>query len=273
MINILIMEQTDDYVEVTSEKLHSENQSLLDEEDPQAENINNFLTAVMMGNSEELQKFFVDTDDHNNEKTTRLLNTQDNLGKTALHLASQLGHCEIITMLVKLGANVNMKTVRGYTPLHCAAAWGKLESIKTLVELGADIQEKTFRGEKAQDIAHRYSKTDCAEYLDWAEAKLMLELYISNIQETVADPTRLQAKLTKQEKTACLNACRVKSDWLQSSQNVPAQEFMQQKEQLEMTLESIFSKILTACSMEPVADPVLHTPIGRVSANFKPTLN
>lgn len=52
--------------------------------------------------------------------------------------------------------------------MHCAAAWGHLEVLKTLVELGGDILLLNFRGEKACDIAARYNKTDCADFLQWA---------------------------------------------------------------------------------------------------------
>lgn len=56
----------------------------------------------------------------------------------------------------------------GYSPLHYAALWGQLDTLVTLVELGADIEARNFRGERAKEVASRYSKTDCIDYLSWA---------------------------------------------------------------------------------------------------------
>ncbi|XP_067846901.1 ankyrin repeat domain-containing protein 45 [Heptranchias perlo] len=222
-----------------------DNEDTAETEDLELENVNNFLTSVLTGDTENLHKCFEGLDDPNHEKANRLLNIHDDVGRNALHIASMLGHCEVIKELVAQGANVNEKTSRGYTPLHCGAAWGKLDSLKTLVELGASVQESSFRNEKARDIANRYSKTDCTEFLDWAEVKLVLELYINNIQETVADLEKVQGKLTKHDKTIFANACRAKSDWLHSAQNASVQEFQEQKKLLEVTVEPIMTKLTT----------------------------
>lgn len=55
--------------------------------------------------------------------------------------------------------------------MHYSAMWGQLDTLKTLVELKADFQAISFRGEKAVDVARRYHKLDCAEYLAWAGRK------------------------------------------------------------------------------------------------------
>ncbi|XP_043555893.1 ankyrin repeat domain-containing protein 45 isoform X2 [Chiloscyllium plagiosum] len=214
-------------------------------EDLELENKNNFLTSVLTGDTESLRKCFELVDDPTLEIANRWLNICDDFGRNALFAASMLGHHEVINELVTRGANVNEKTNRGYTPLHCAAAWGKIDSLKTLVAFGANVQETNFRGEKARDIANRYSNGDCIEFLEWAEAKLILELYITNIQETVADLEKSQGKLSKQDKTAFTNACRAKSEWLNSAQNATTQDFEEQKKNLEMTLEPFIVKLRT----------------------------
>ncbi|XP_078417637.1 ankyrin repeat domain-containing protein 45 isoform X1 [Cetorhinus maximus] len=220
-----------------------DNDDTADNEDLEIENENNFLTSVLTGDIENLRKCFELIDDPNHEIANGWLNIHDDFSRNALFAASMLGHQQVITELVTRGADVNEKTSRGYTPLHCAAAWGKLESLKTLVDLGANVEEANFRGEKARDIANRYSKSDCVEFLDWAEGKLILELYINNIQEIVADFEKTQGKLAKHDKAAFTNACRAKSEWLNSAQNVSIQEFEEQKKQLEVTLEPIMAKL------------------------------
>ena len=54
----------------------------------------------------------------------------------------------------------------GYTALHLCVAWGYLECAEVLVSLGADPQLKTRHGESAIDLALRYNRTDCANYLN-----------------------------------------------------------------------------------------------------------
>lgn len=104
--------------------------------------------------------------------------------------------------------------------------WGQLDTLKTLVELNADFQAVNFRGEKAVDVARRYDKLDCAEYLAWAgekvkhfstesnlvmikadddfflltEAKQSLQALIQDVRDIIADPEKVQGKLNKEDK-------------------------------------------------------------------------
>lgn len=108
--------------------------------------------------------------------------------------------------------------------------WGQLDTLKTLVELNADFQANNFRGEKAVDVARRYDKLDCAEYLAWAgekmkhfriyiyiylsqilwwlmhifliltEAKQNLQAFIQDVRAIVADQEKVQGKLNKEDK-------------------------------------------------------------------------
>ncbi|XP_069793756.1 ankyrin repeat domain-containing protein 45 isoform X2 [Narcine bancroftii] len=208
-----------------NEVINPDNHDSANFEDLELESRNNFLSSVLTGDAEKLRKCFADADDPNHEKANEWLMIRDDIGRNALFTAAILGHCEVIQELVTQGASVNEKTNRGYTPLHCAAAWGKLESLKTLVGLGANVQTNNFRDEKARDVAKRYSMVDCIEFLDWAESKMILELYIHNIQETVSDLEKSQGKLSKQDRNASI------------------EEFEEQKKQLEMTVDPIITKL------------------------------
>lgn len=87
----------------------------------------------------------------------------------------------------------------GYSPLHCSAMWGQLDTLKTLVELNADFQATNFRGEKAVDVARRYDKLDCVEYLAWAGEKRKnfrtQNLFVINLEDFFS-PNRGQTKFT-----------------------------------------------------------------------------
>lgn len=67
--------------------------------------------------------------------------------------------------------------------MHSSAMWGQLDTLKTLVELNADLQATNFLGEKAVDVARRYCKPDCEEYLAWAgeNKKQLGYLQLSNL--------------------------------------------------------------------------------------------
>ncbi|CAH2311847.1 ankyrin repeat domain-containing 45 isoform X1 [Pelobates cultripes] len=180
-----------------------------------------------------------------NEQASQWLLEQDMLGRNALFFACIAGHDEIVKELVKNGANVKQKTARGYSPLHCSAAWGQLEVLKALVDLGSDIMAVNFLGEKACDIASRYNKTECSDFLTWAEAKLSLKAYILLIQQTMADPEKIPGKLRKDQKLQINSACKTKSEWLEYTKNPSTQDFMEQKQQLEATVQGIFAKLNT----------------------------
>jgi ankyrin repeat protein len=71
-------------------------------------------------------------------------------GKTALHEAAKGGNAEIVRLLIKRGAHLNIIDEKGDTPLHCAAAGYKHDQsglvIAILVKAGADIDIKNREG-------------------------------------------------------------------------------------------------------------------------------
>ncbi|XP_069593603.1 ankyrin repeat domain-containing protein 45 [Ranitomeya imitator] len=206
---------------------------------------NPVLRCALEGNVPALQSIFEDSADNHHEQCNTFLVEEDLLGRNPLSLACVLGRTEVVRELAKYGANVNHKTARGYSALHCAAAWGRLDVLKALVDLGGDISLLNFRGEKAGEIASRYNKTDCVDFLKWAEARLALKAYISFIQQTIADPEKVHGKLNKEDKNQAINACKSKNEWLQNAKNPTTQDFVDQKQQLENAAQIIFTKINT----------------------------
>lgn len=77
------------------------------------------------------------------------INQETNDGATALHLAAQYGHLDVLKCLVnELGADVNKAAVNGITPLYTAAQNGHLALVVFLVnELGArlDINKESLQ--------------------------------------------------------------------------------------------------------------------------------
>ncbi|KAE8610713.1 hypothetical protein XENTR_v10012216 [Xenopus tropicalis] len=209
-----------------------------------APTINTVLECTLKDDLQALKLLFEDPSEP--EKVTHLLLKKDFMGRNVLFPACILGRCEVVKELIKYGASVNSLTSRGYSPLHCAAAWGQLDMLKTLVEMGADIKACNFCNEKAYEIAIRYNKTECADFLAWAEAKLELKIYISFVHQSITDLEKLQGKLNKEYKNQTMAACKSKNEWLEHTKNPTTHDFVEQKLQLEAIMQTIFSKLKTS---------------------------
>ena len=71
----------------------------------------------------------------------------DRDGNTPLIYASDCGHLEVVRYLLDQGADRDAVDYEGYTPLHCAAQQGHLETAKLLMVYGADLNMRTLRGQ------------------------------------------------------------------------------------------------------------------------------
>ncbi|XP_006867161.1 PREDICTED: ankyrin repeat domain-containing protein 45 [Chrysochloris asiatica] len=213
------------------------------EEPEEAGAVNPLLQPALTGNVEGLQKIFEDPENPHHEQAKQLLLEEDIVGRNLLYAACMAGQSDVIRALAKYGVNLNEKTTRGYTLLHCAAAWGRLETLKALVELDVDIEARNFREETAQDIATRYSQSDCVEFLYWADARLTLRKYIAKVSATITDLEKGPGKLLKEDKNIILNACRTKSEWLETHLEASVNELLEQKQQLEDIVTPIVTKI------------------------------
>lgn len=72
--------------------------------------------------------------------------------------------CEVFILISRLISY----WITGYTALHRAASWGHPDCLKVMVLNGADLQIYNTHGERAREIAARYHKDSCVEYLDRA---------------------------------------------------------------------------------------------------------
>lgn len=76
------------------------------------------------------------------------INTTGTLDETALHVAARCGAEEAVALLIKSGADVDMRNQRKITPLHIAAANGRHRIVELLLKGRAD-----------PDICDTYGKT------------------------------------------------------------------------------------------------------------------
>uniref|UniRef100_A0A1B6LPG5 Uncharacterized protein n=1 Tax=Graphocephala atropunctata TaxID=36148 RepID=A0A1B6LPG5_9HEMI len=82
------------------------------------------------------------------------VDARDNAGYTALHYAVRKGNTSMCKLLLAAGASVNVTTKAGLaTPLHRAAMEGHMDVISLLLKSGADPLAKDAEGRTAADRA------------------------------------------------------------------------------------------------------------------------
>lgn len=81
--------------------------------------------------------------------------TANQMGQTAIHIASLWGHVETIKVLLRLGSDANVENVRGSTPLHFAAGAkdNAIEACQVLLDAGADPEVADMAGRKPFELA------------------------------------------------------------------------------------------------------------------------
>lgn len=201
------------------------------------------LRCVLKNDVERFTKCFEDEEDPFKELINDQINERDDEGKSPLDIASILGRLEMLKELLTRGADVHNTTGTGYSSLHFAAAWGKISCLKSLVDSGGDIQLKTRHGERPRETAVRYSQTECVDFLDWAEAKQTLTKVITSLQETMADPEKVQGRLSREEKNSTLNLIKEKLEWVEAATEATTQDFITQRIEFEETVAPILQKL------------------------------
>jgi ankyrin repeat protein len=79
----------------------------------------------------------------NLDRVQSLLSARVNLDLdrgAAIGNAAAAGHTQVVDLLIRAGANVNLSNNAGFTPIASAAHAGYLEIVRLLIEAGADIQ-------------------------------------------------------------------------------------------------------------------------------------
>ena len=81
------------------------------------------------------------------------VNTGNKKGQTPLYWAIERGHLDLVKQLLSNGADGNMDTVNGWTPLHVAADHGNDEAVDLLLGSGAEVNAKIKGPENPEDTA------------------------------------------------------------------------------------------------------------------------
>lgn len=93
------------------------------------------------------------------------VNSKDDRGRTALHIASFYGHVTIVDFLLVVDANPNESDSDGLTPLHYAATRGHQNSVLLLLHANANPRALDNRGNSPLHLAVDHGHEACAKAL------------------------------------------------------------------------------------------------------------
>lgn len=80
-------------------------------------------------------------------------------GHSALHHAAATNNTRGVTLLLRYGANIDVRDYIDATPLHVAARHGHLELLHLLLHRGADATAKDCGGWTPADYLRHYTRT------------------------------------------------------------------------------------------------------------------
>jgi len=96
---------------------------------------------------------------------TGSLDVVDKFGRTPLMYSSLGDHTECAELLIKFGADVNMKDLLGRTSLLWAAHKGNFSCLKLLLSRGADWKEKDNEGQTSLHLCISHKCSKCSSFL------------------------------------------------------------------------------------------------------------
>ena len=80
------------------------------------------------------------------------LTDKDQNGSTLMHRCCKDGNLRLLTVLIELGLDVNVKGENKMTPLHVAAMQNHLQIVNLLLNSCADVFAKDFEGSRPSDL-------------------------------------------------------------------------------------------------------------------------
>lgn len=117
------------------------------------------------------------------------VDTQNSFGSTALMLAAQNGHHDIVELLLKRGANTDTQDNNGITALMLAVDLGHHDIVDLLLKQKANVNKRNSGGISALDVAIRNNNPEMVEYLlgHGARGSLITRQLLPNASQEVKE--------------------------------------------------------------------------------------
>lgn len=117
------------------------------------------ISECIFGNLHSIQQYL-----STSVETELFLHGRNDTGNTILIMASAEWNHEMVSLLLKHGADVNATNNDGRSALMEAALWGRIESVRALLEGYADKQVQDTQGRRAIDLARSTRKNEEERY-------------------------------------------------------------------------------------------------------------
>lgn len=98
-------------------------------------------------------------------KIQDMINFQDSLGNTCLHVAAEEGNTKIVDLLLKSKIDLNIANKNNSTALHLSVKNGFFDISKMLVEKGASISETDIEKNNCIHLCSQIGHTELLKYL------------------------------------------------------------------------------------------------------------
>lgn len=183
------------------------------------------------------------------------VNRQKASGPTALHAAAAYGFVDLVDLLIKRGADVNLFTKGGNaSPLMFAAQQNHIEIIRRLLAAGAKIEQKDSTGDTAISIAQKKAAKDekykpMVELLGVHYIYKILKDYREQYNGSNSVIPELLKDLTEYAKLMKSDASRANPEYLAKAKGV----FATHKETTQMIMER-YRKIANTLADEYILD-------------------
>ena len=122
------------------------------------------------------------------------LNSRDDRGLTALHVASLHGQVAVVDFLLEHGANVNDIDADGIAPLHCASARGHQNTLLLLLHVDADLNLADTRGNTPLHLAADHGHEGCVKALLYFAEQIRLIINVNAANFTGDTPLHHASK-------------------------------------------------------------------------------
>jgi ankyrin repeat protein len=139
-------------------------------------------------------------------QSPELIDAQSKQGYSALHYAARYGRVDMLHLLLKWGANLELENNNGQSPLHIAASYNQIKPLNVLLAKGACPNKLDNEDKSPLYVAIASGSLDCAYALLAQGADPYLYCAGWNALHTAAWHGQLKFIKQLQRQGMCLNA-------------------------------------------------------------------